>query len=81
MGHKTLTDVSVTVRQIREKAIAVADGTTHEHTDDKTGEIRERETWFFLPLSLIEVDPPDYEVGDTVTVTLPEWKAADLGLL
>lgn len=31
MSSKTLTDISCHVRSIREKAIAVADGTTEEH--------------------------------------------------
>ena len=81
MGSKTLTDVAVTVRQVREKAIAVADGTTHEHTDDRTGEITQRETWYFLPKSVIEVDPEDYAVGDSVVVTVPEWLAMDKGMI
>lgn len=75
MMGKPLTDISCTVRQIRDKAIAVADGTTEEH------EGRPREKFFWLPKSMIEVDPEDYEVGDTVTVTLPEWKASDVGLI
>lgn len=72
---KTLTDISCIVRQMREKAIAVTDGTTEEH------EGREREKWFWLPLSQIEVDPSGYEPGDEVTVTLPEWLAAEKGLI
>lgn len=72
---KPLTDISCTVRQIRDKAIAVADGTTEGH------EGREREKFFWLPKSMIEVEPEDYAVGDTVTVTLPEWKAMEVGLI
>lgn len=52
-----LTDISCTVRQIREKSIAVADGTMTKRDG------REVERWFFLPLSVIEVDPEDYEVA------------------
>ncbi len=70
-----LTDITVTVRQIRDKSIAVADGTMTEYQG------REQEAWFFLPLSMIEVDPEDYEVGDEVTVTLPEHLATEKGLL
>jgi hypothetical protein len=81
MGSKTLTDVAVTVRQIREKAIAVADGTTKEWMDPDTGVVSEKEAWYWLPKSQIEVDPEDYEAGDAVTVTLPEWLATDKGLL
>lgn len=74
------TEIAVTVKQIREKAIAVADGTTHEYTDPRSGCVLERETWFFLPLSQIEVDPEDYKVGDTVMVTAPDWLLQDKGL-
>jgi hypothetical protein len=70
-------DVACTARQVREKAIAVADGTMQEVADRQTGEVKEREKWFWLPLSAIEVDPSDYEVGDTVTVTLPERLATE----
>lgn len=72
---RTLTDISVQVRQIRDKAIAVADGTMTER------EGREVERWFWLPISQIECDPEEYQVGDTVTVTLPEWLGIDKGLL
>lgn len=81
MSSKTLTDISCVVRQVREKAIAVADGATTEYTDPRTGEVTEREKWYFLPLSQIEVDPTDYDVGDTVTVTMPEWLATHKGLV
>ncbi len=81
MGRSTLTDVSVTVRQIRDKSIAVADGTSSEWMDPDTGEVKVRETWYFLPLSQITVDPEDYEVGDTVTVTMGEWLATEKGLI
>ena len=66
-----LTDISCQVRQIRDKAIAVADGTMTERDG------REVERWFWLPKSAIEVDPSEYEVGDTVTVTLPEALATE----
>lgn len=78
---KTLTDIACHVRQVRDKAIAVADGTMDEQTDPRTGEITEREKWFWLPLSQIEVEPEDYNAGDAVTVTLPEWLAMDKGLI
>ena len=81
MGSKTLTDIACTVRQIRDKAIAVADGTTEDVTDQTTGVVTQRDKWFWLAKSLIEVDPEDYEVGDTVTVTMPEWVATDKGLI
>ncbi len=75
MSSKTLTDISCQVRQVRDKAIAVADGTMTDYQG------REVEKFFWLPLSMIEVDPPDYQEGDTVTVTLPEWKAQEVGLI
>lgn len=76
-----LTDISCQVRQVRDKSIAVADGTTEEAADRRTGELRQREKWFWLPLYAIEVDPADYDVGDTVTVTLPEAIAREKGLI
>lgn len=76
-----LTDVSVQVRQIRDKAIAVADGTETDFTDPRTGEVCKREKWTWLPKSMIEVDPPDYEIGSTVTVTLPETMATEKELI
>ena len=81
MSSKTLTDIACTVRQIRDKAIAVADGTTEEHTDQRTGEVTERERWFWWPKSVIEVDPSDYDVGDTVTITVPEAMAIEKEML
>lgn len=75
MADKTLTDIACTVRQVRDKSIAVADGTMTKYQG------RETEKYFWLPLSMIEVEPEEYEVGDTVTVTLPEWKAMEVGLV
>ena len=72
---KVLTDITCHVRAIRDKAIAVSDGTTEEH------EGREREVWFWVPLSMIGIDPEQYDIGDEVVVTMPEWVAADKGLI
>ena len=72
---KHTVEVSCAVRQIRDKAIAVADGTTEEVNGV------EREKFFWLAKSLITVEPEDYAVGDTVTVTMPEWVGVDKGLL
>jgi len=72
---RPLADISCEVKQVRDKAIAVADGTTEEH------EGRERLVWYWLPLSAIEVDPGEYDVGDTVTVTMPESLAMEKGLI
>lgn len=60
-------DISCVVRQTREKAIAVADGTTDPEHDD-------REKWFWLPRSQVTVN----EDG---TVTMPEWLAKERGLI
>ncbi len=76
-----LVDIECTVRQVREKSLAIADGTTETLTDPGTGQSREREKWFFLPLSLIEVEPADYQAGSAVVVTLPQWKAKEIGLI
>ena len=35
----------------------------------------------WLPKSMIEMDPPEPERGDVVTITLPVWKAEKEGLV
>lgn len=78
------TEISATVRQIRDKAIAVADGTMEEVVDDRTGEVREREQWHWLPRAAIEVEGyaiDDRLVGRTVTIVLPESMAKAKGLI
>lgn len=65
-----LVDIACEIRSDdpKKKAIAVADGTT-EKIDD-----REREKWFWLPRSEIEINPDG-------TVTMPEWLALEKGLI
>lgn len=69
-GNSDLIDIACEVRrdQPGDKAIAVADGSTEMH------EGREREKWFWLPRSEIEVNPNG-------TVTMPEWLALQKGLI
>ena len=71
---KELIEIACAVRRKTEKAIGVADGTTEEVSDERTGELREREKLFWLPLSQVA------DTGDG-TVTMPEWLAKDKGLL
>ena len=70
-----LTDISCTIVAETEKAIAVADGTMEKRDG------REQLRWYWLPKSLVEVDPSEFDVGDTVTVTLPERLATEKELL
>jgi hypothetical protein len=69
-----LIDIACKVRRETEKAIAVADGTTEETVDPHTGVIREREKFFWLPKSMVEVN-------DDGTVTMPERLASEKGLI
>lgn len=71
MAKSELVDVTCQVRKDdpTKKAIAVADGTT------ETIDGREREKWFWLPRSQIEVN-----AGDG-TVTMPRWLAEEKGLV
>ena len=55
-------------------AIAVADGTTEEAFDRLTGEVIEREKWFWLPRSQTQINSDG-------TVTIPEWLAIEKGLV
>lgn len=68
-------DIQAFVRIVRPASIGIADGSTEDEYDRHTGEIKEVERIIFLPLSQIEVDPPDYGVGDAVEIQVPEWLA------
>lgn len=61
-----LVDIACVVREKREKAIAVVDGTMDPELN--------REKWFWLPRSQIEIN-------DDATVTMPEWLAKEKGLI
>lgn len=75
MRDAKLIDIACKVVRETEKGIAIADGTTEQHTDPKTGEITEREKWTWLPKSQVEVNT------DEGTVTMPEWLATEKGLV
>lgn len=66
-----LIEIACEVRAEREKAIAVADGTMEPRDDGRKGE---REKWFWLPRSQVEVNQDG-------TVTMPEWLAKEKGLI
>ena len=70
-----LVDIACEFRQDREKSIVVWAGEMEDVTDERTGEIREREKWVFLPKSLAQYD------NDAKTVTMPEWMAVEKGLI
>lgn len=56
-----------------QQAIAVADGTTQ-----KDAQGNEREKWFWLPRSQIEINQGD---NGLAIVTMPEWLATEKGLI
>ena len=74
MGKRELVDIACRVVQERELSIAIADGTTEEIKDERTGELKEREKWFWLPRSQVEVN-------NDGTVTMPEWLAEEKELI
>lgn len=78
-GGRASTDLAVLVREVREKAIAVSDGTTEEWQDPRTGEISERERWIWLPRSQVTLRDGRLEKGQTVTIAVPEWLAKQGG--
>lgn len=69
-------DIACEIKQDNpdKKAIAIADGTEEQFTDNRTGETRTRLKWFWLPRSQTEIN------GDG-TVTIPEWLAVKQGLV
>lgn len=76
---KPLVDIACEIRMDRpgSKAIAIADGTT-ELAKGADGVERQRQKWFWLPRSLIEVETaPD---GSAVVI-MPEWLAVEKGLV
>lgn len=70
---KELLDLSLMPMAKTEKALGVSDGVTKE----KDGKLKV----FWLPLSQIEIEPPDFKYGKVLTVTLPEWLAIEKGLV
>lgn len=80
-GSRASTELAVIVRDVREKSIAVSDGTTEDWQDPRTGEIREREKWFWLPRSQITLVTGWLEKGGAVTLAVPEWLAKQGGLV
>lgn len=71
MGDKLITIDDIEVRLDREKSWGIANGTEEVH------EGRTREKLFFVPKSLEGVELSE----DGTSITLPAWKARDLGLI
>jgi hypothetical protein len=74
-------ELSVIVRQVREKSIALADGETEDVTNPVTGEITQRERWIWCPKSQVQRPAPAAKPGDVESVIVPEWLAKDRGLI
>lgn len=74
MREAKLTDIACKVMRTTDKGVAIADGTTEDFTDPKTGEVTLRDKWFWLPKSQVEIN-------DDGTITLPEWLAQERGLI
>ena len=69
-----IVDISCMIVAEREKAIAITDGTV-EFRDG-----RERDKWFWLPRSYIEIEP-DVDKPLLFIVSMPEWMATEKGLV
>lgn len=80
-----MTEVACVVRRVRADSIAVADGTMLKVVDERTGQQKLREQWFFLPRSQVTIEGLDdldaLEPGQPVVVHLPEWLARNRGLI
>lgn len=70
-----LVEIACKVVEERDKAVAIADGTEEEVVDGRTGEIRTRQKWHWLPKSQVEVYAEDG------IVKMPEWLAHEKGLI
>lgn len=84
-------EVAAVVRGLKPRAIALADGTTEDWQDPRTGEITQREKWFWIPKSKLGLREPgergrplDLEQvtrGQHVIATLPAWLAKERGMI
>lgn len=79
-------DVTGIVRRIAAsgKALALWAGETEDVQDPRSGEIRGREVWVWLPIK--SIDRPDVAditaiTGKTETLRVQEWLAKDKGLI
>ena len=63
--RSNLVDIAGIVIERREKAVWINAGDTN--------------AW--LPLSQVELDPPDASAGHAVEVAMPEWLAKEKGLI
>lgn len=80
MMRSDMIEITCTILEIRDKSIKITDGTTKEFPDKRTGELVEREVWYFLPRSQIESDE-ELEEGKTMVIQIPEWLGAEKGLV
>lgn len=72
-------EIECKVVEYRPAAIAIVDGTMEEKIDPETGEITEREKWYWLPRSQIKTEPSTD--GRGAVVTMPLWLAKGKGLV
>ena len=66
-----IVDITCMIVSEREKAVAITDGTTEEYNG------RERQKWFWLPRSEIEIESD----GDAYIISMPDWLAMEKGLV
>lgn len=77
-------DVSGIVRAVKPKSYGVWFGDEEEIQDQRTGELRKRQIWVWLPRKMTvrgDVSDPDVTTGKVETLTIPEWLAKDKGLI
>lgn len=82
--------VSVTLRAVREKSIAVSDGTQQDYTHPVTGAVTKQDKWMFLPRFYVDVegvgdmndtDALEALIGKAISVTAGERLLIEKGLL
>lgn len=75
-------EVTVFVRRISGKAMAVWDGVGRDDTvDPRDGRPVSRERWAWLPLSLVTRPAPSADPARPETIEVPEWLAKERGLV
>ena len=82
MSRATVT-ITAEIRHTTERGLALFQGATHEVVDERTGEIRERDHFVWLPKSRVEIAREwRGSKGERMAeIEVPEWLAKEKELV
>ena len=76
-------EITAEIRHTTERGIALYQGATHDVTDERTGEVKERDHFVWLPKSQVTITR-EWRGRDgerMAEIGVPEWLAKDKGLI